>query len=85
GVFNHGENGLELELMAAYGMPNLDVLKAATSVAGQVLHMNIGRVAPGMYADLIAVEGNPAADLAAVRKVKFVMKAGAVYKSEPRP
>ncbi len=85
GVFNHGENGLELELMAAYGMPNLDVLKAATSVAGQVLHMNIGRVAPGMYADLIAVEGDPAAEIAAVRRVKFVMKAGTVYQSDPRP
>ncbi len=85
GVFNHGENGLELELMAAYGMPNLDVLKAATSVAGQVLRMNIGRVAPGMYADLIAVEGDPAADISAVRKVKFVMKGGTVYKTEPRP
>jgi imidazolonepropionase-like amidohydrolase len=80
GVFSHGENALELELMAAYGMPNVEVLKAATSVAGQVLRMNIGRVAPGMLADLIAVEGDPAADLGAVRKVRLVMKGGTVYK-----
>jgi imidazolonepropionase-like amidohydrolase len=80
GVFNHGENALEIELMAAYGMSNVDALKAATSVAGQVLHMNIGRVAPGLYADLIAVEGDPTGDIAALRRVRFVMKAGTVYK-----
>ena len=80
GVFNHGENALEIELMAAYGMPNVEALKAATSVAGQILRTNIGRVAPGLLADLIAVEGDPTADIAALRRVKFVMKAGTVYK-----
>jgi imidazolonepropionase-like amidohydrolase len=80
GVFNHGENARELELMVAYGMTNVAALKSATSVAGQVLHMNIGKVAPGMFADLIAVEGDPTTDIGAVRKVKFVMKAGTIYK-----
>jgi imidazolonepropionase-like amidohydrolase len=80
GVFPHGENAREIELMVAYGMPRLDALKAATSVAGRVLHMNVGEVKPGMFADLIAVDGNPATDLAALRRVKFVMKAGTVYK-----
>jgi imidazolonepropionase-like amidohydrolase len=80
GVFPHGENAREIELMVDYGMPALDALKAATSVAGRVLHMNVGEVKPGMFADLIAVDGNPATDLAALRRVKFVMKAGTVYK-----
>jgi imidazolonepropionase-like amidohydrolase len=80
GVFPHGENAREIELMVDYGMPALDALKAATSVAGRVLHMNIGEVKPGMFADLIAVDGDPAADISALRRVKFVMKAGTVYK-----
>jgi imidazolonepropionase-like amidohydrolase len=80
GVFPHGENAREIELMVDYGMPALDALKAATSVAGRVLHMNIGEVKPGMFADLIAVDGDPATDIAALRRVKFVMKAGTVYK-----
>ena len=49
-------------------------------VAGRVLHMNIGEVKAGMFADLIAVDGDPAADITALRRVKFVMKAGTVYK-----
>ena len=80
GVFPHGENAREIELMVDYGMPRLDALKAATSVAGRVLHMNIGEVKPGMFADLIAVDGDPAADITALRRVQFVMKAGTVYK-----
>ena len=80
GVFPHGENAREIELMVDYGMPALDALKAATSVAGRVLHMNIGEVKPGMFADLIAVDGDPAADISALRRVKFVMKAGTVYR-----
>ncbi|MGA2268709.1 MAG: amidohydrolase family protein [Bryobacteraceae bacterium] len=80
GVFAHGENAREIELMVNYGMPALDALKAATSVAGRVLHMNLGEVKPGMFADLIAVDGDPASDISALRRVKFVMKGGTVYK-----
>jgi imidazolonepropionase-like amidohydrolase len=80
GVFAHGENAREIELMVNYGMSTVDALKAATSAAGQVLHMNIGQVKPGMLADLIAVDGDPVQDISALRRVSFVMKAGAVYK-----
>ena len=80
GVFTHGDNAREIELMVQYGMPVVEALKSATSVAGRVLHMDIGAVKAGMLADLIAVDGDPVKDLSALRRVKFVMKAGTVYK-----
>ena len=80
GTFPHGENAREIERMVDFGMPPLDALKAATSVGGRVLHMEIGEVKPGMLADLIAVDGDPVKDISALRKVKFVMKGGVVYK-----
>ena len=80
GVFAHGDNARELELMVEYGMRPSDALRSATSTAGRVLHMEIGQVKAGMLADLIAVEGDPTKEIAALRKVKFVMKGGVVYK-----
>jgi len=80
GVFTHGENAREIELMIAYGMPAPAALKSATYTAGQVFHMDIGQVKAGMLADLIAVDGNPASEIAALRRVKFVMKNGTIYK-----
>lgn len=80
GVFTHGENAKEIELLVAYGMSPVDALKAATSTAGRVFHMDIGSVKTGMLADLIAVDGDPTADISVLRKVKFVMKGGTVYK-----
>ena len=82
GVFPHGDSARELELMVAYGMPAPAVLKSATSVNARVMKMEtqIGKVASGLFADLIAVTGDPARDITAVRKVVFVMKGGAVVR-----
>ena len=82
GVFPHGDNARELELMAAYGMAPLKVLAAATSVTARVLHLEsqIGRVAPGLLADLVAVAGDPGANVSATRNVRLVMKNGAVVR-----
>jgi imidazolonepropionase-like amidohydrolase len=82
GVFAHGDNAREIETMVAWGMPIIDALRSATSVDARVLHMEdkIGRVRVGLFADLIAVEGDPTRDVSALRRVKFVMKNGSVYK-----
>jgi imidazolonepropionase-like amidohydrolase len=85
GVFTHGDNVRELELMVDYGMRPLAALQSATSVAGRVLHMEIGRIKPGMLADLVAVEGDPTQQISALRAVKFVMKGGIVYKPQTQP
>jgi imidazolonepropionase-like amidohydrolase len=82
GVFTHGDNARELELMVNYGMPAESALKSATSIAARVLHMEnrIGRLKDGFLADMIAVDGDPTRDIAALRRVRFVMKGGTVYR-----
>jgi imidazolonepropionase-like amidohydrolase len=80
GVFSHGENARELELMVEYGMMPIDALKAATSLAGRILHMDIGVVKPGAPADLIAVGGDPTRDISTLRRVELVMKGGVLFK-----
>src|ERR1700722_416503 len=81
GVFAHGDNARELELLVAYGMQPIQALRAATSVDATVLRMDdqIGRIAPGLRADIIAVRGDPTRDIGALRGVAFVMKDGVVY------
>lgn len=83
GVFAHGENYRELELMVEYGMKPIEVLKAATSINARIFHQEtLGKLQKGFLADIIAVEGNPVKDISSMRKVKFVMKDGEIYRNE---
>src|SRR2546427_2561284 len=82
GTFPHGDNAREIEAMVTYGMPIVDALKSATSTAARVFHMEnqIGRVKEGLFADLVAFDGDPTKDISALRRVKLVMKNGTIYK-----
>ena len=83
GVFPHGNNAREMELMVEYGMKPIDVLKSATSVNADVFKINesVGRIRPGLYADIIAVQGNPSINIHDIRNLKLVMKNGFIYVS----
>ncbi|WP_379092804.1 amidohydrolase family protein [Pedobacter sp. UC225_65] len=83
GVFTHGTNGREMELMVEYGMKPINVLRSATAVNAGVFGYGdqIGRLREGMLADLIAVTGDPSTDIKKVNAVVFVMKDGKIYKS----
>ncbi len=82
GVYTHGNNAIEMELMVEYGMKPLDVLRSATSVNADVFGYasQIGRIKPGLFADLVAVDGDPSVDIQKIRSVKYVLKNGEVVK-----
>lgn len=82
GVFPHGQGYQELEMLVKYGMTPLQALRCATSDASKLLALEnkVGMVKEGMIADLAAFEGNPSKEIKDVRKVKFVMKSGTIYK-----
>jgi len=87
GVFSHGDNAREVELMVAYGMSAVEALRATTSVAAKVIEQgdDLGRVAEGFVADLIAVRDDPLRDPAALRNPSFVMKEGVVMHGGTAP
>jgi imidazolonepropionase-like amidohydrolase len=82
GVFPHGDEAREIELLGAFGMAPRDALKAATSVNAKILHLGdrLGSIKPTFLADLIAVDGDPSRDLSRLHNVRFVMKAGTIYR-----
>ncbi len=84
GVYAHGDNVREMELMASYGMRSADVLVAATSGNARIFRLSdrVGAIRPGLLADLVAVAGDPSVDLSALRTVRLVMKGGEIVRQE---
>ena len=84
GVYPHGDNVRELEMMVDYGMSAEAVLRSATSINAGLFHIanKVGRIRTGLLADIIAVEGDPGRDISVLRNVRLVMKDGVVYGSD---
>ena len=82
GVFPHGENAREFAYMVEAGMPAIEAIRSATLTPAKILEKEkeLGQIAPGFYADIIAVKGNPLEQIDILQKVIFVMKEGKVYK-----
>jgi imidazolonepropionase-like amidohydrolase len=82
GVYPHGWNAKQFAHMVKWGLTPMQAIQAATVNAADLLGWSdrVGRIAPGLYADLVAVDGNPLQDVTVLERVRFVMKGGKVYK-----
>jgi imidazolonepropionase-like amidohydrolase len=80
----HGKNAREIIAMSKLGLPPLEAIRAATTSAAELMGWQdkIGSIETGKYADIIAVSGDPIADIGELEQVKFVMKGGVVVKNE---
>lgn len=85
GVFPHGDNVRELEMMVDYGMAPAAAVRSATSIAARVLHLEqeTGQLRPALAADIIAVDGDPTRTISALRRVRLVMKNGRIVRQAP--
>jgi imidazolonepropionase-like amidohydrolase len=83
GVYPHGTNGKQFAHMVQWGLTPMQAIQSATLHAADLLGLrdHVGVLAPGAYADLVAVDGDPLADVTVLERVTFVMKGGRVYKS----
>ena len=83
GVFTHGDNAREMEMMVEYGMQPMDVLRSSTSVNADVFKINktVGRISTGLLADIVVVQGDPSKNIHDIRNVKLVMKDGIIFKN----
>jgi imidazolonepropionase-like amidohydrolase len=86
GVYPHGWNAKQLKTMTVWGMTPMQAIQAATVSGAEIMGWGdrVGRLAPGYYADIIAVDGDPIADITLMQTVVFVMKDGMIYKSDAR-
>jgi len=87
GVYPHGENAKEFQYMVEAGMKPIEAILSATRGGADLLDQSasIGSVQPGRFADLVAVKGDPLADIKLLQSISFVMKAGKVYKQDGNP
>jgi imidazolonepropionase-like amidohydrolase len=85
GVLPHGDNAQEADALVRAGLPTSAVLQAMTIAAAKALGIadRAGEVRPGLPADLVAVEGDPLSDIAALQRVRFVMRGGRVHRERP--
>ena len=83
GVSAHGDNAREFGYMVEAGMPPIEAILSATRAAADLLGASgeVGSIQKGRFADIIAVDGDPLRDISELRRIRFVMKGGVVYKS----
>jgi len=83
GVFDHGDNAWELELLVEYGLSPLEAMRSVTSLNAETFHVDDrGRIGEGLLADLVAVRGDPTQDIMATYDVAFVMKGGVIVRED---